>query len=503
MRHFTKEVKIFLLLALLSGCARQVSPEFPDTAHEVTASPLAVGDLRITASSVDTNAGSSAGGAVDGQFGTWWGTNAVGGALRLDPGTTSTVSAVRIAFYKGSSRSATFDLQVTTSATITSTTSWTTVTTRTSSGATNDFQRFVLPAPVSARHLRLVNRGTSTGSATAFTEVAIEGSATTGGTSGWSVKAPAPLKRWESQGLAAEGQLFTFGGFRNTPDIAVYATRESYRFSVASNTWTRIADLPEPITHAGQALDEQRRTIYLAGGFVGNGYTKTNPIVTTAKVWKYDLATNSWSAAPSLPAPRAAGVLVRRGRFLHYFAGTVRTGDSYGGDYNSHWALNLDQPSQGWQRKAPYPLAVNHLSGAVVGETIYGLGGQRSDAETSTNTSAVYAYDPAGDRWTAAGGVAPMPRPLGHAGASTFVRDGRIIVVGGVTNDPQSIRGGREVANVVMYRPDTNRWTELTPLPSPRQSPVADLVSGVMVATTGDGADKAPHDETWTRPWSP
>lgn len=489
------------LVALLVGCAQQ------DRAPAAPPSPrlnaLAQSDLEVTAESDDANAGSSASGAVDGRLDTWWGTNAVGGSIRFDLGRPNTLGAVRIAFYKGTARTASFELQVTTSATVKPDTTWTTVLTGTSSGETNEFQRFVLPQPVKARFVRLVNRGTNVGPVTAFTEVALEGQGEADGgpghSAGWTKKRAAPMKRWESQGLAAQGRLFTFGGYRNAPGIAVNATREAYRYDLNADAWTRLADLPESVTHAGQALDDQAGVIYLAGGFVGNGYSDIDPIVTTAHVWRYDIARDTWSAAPSLPAPRAGGALVRTGRELHFFAGTIRTGDRFGGDYRTHWALNLDRPEEGWQARAPYPIAVNHLAGVALGDTLYGVGGQRSDAEAGGNTGAVYAYDAAQDAWSS---VASMPRPLGHTAASTFARGGRIVVVGGVTNDPKPKNGGREVKNVIEYDPDAKVWRELRELPAGRQSPVAGLVNGLVVVTTGDGDDKSPHDDTWVSPLS-
>jgi hypothetical protein len=86
------------------------------------------------------------------------------------------------------------------------------------------------------------------------------------------------------------------------------------------------------------------------------------------------------------------------------------------------------------------------------------------------------AYDPATNTWTQA---APMPRPIGHITANVFVRNGRIVVVSGLTTNSVKLQ------NVIEYDPATDTWSELTPLPTGRQSPVSGLIGDQIVATCG------------------
>ncbi|AFZ68256.1 ThuA domain-containing protein [Deinococcus peraridilitoris] len=318
--------------------------------------------------------------------------------------------------------------------------------------------------------------------------------AATGGQPGavsWGIMEKAPIARWESQGLGAEGKLFVFGGDKNGV-VPVEATAETYAFDPRSNSWSRLKDMPELVHHAGQALDG--RTVWIAGGFVGSTGIGGG-VSTTANVWKYDIASDTWTAGPKLPAPRGGGALVRLDRELHFFGGAIRTQKEYR-DFPTHWVLNLDNQGAGWKENVqPYPNNVNHMAGAALNGKIYGVGGQKDSQETGGNTASVNVYDPKTGAWTP---VSSMPRALAHVAASTFTRGGRLVVVAGVTNvgTGDGSKGGTDVANVIEYDPIDDKWRELSPLPAPRQSPVAAIVNGQIIVSGGDYLQQ-PYDTTW------
>jgi N-acetylneuraminic acid mutarotase len=288
----------------------------------------------------------------------------------------------------------------------------------------------------------------------------------------WTPRAAAPQAISEAQGLAVNGRLYVFGGFtgglRGTPRSNVY--------DPAADRWTALADMPEALTHAAVAADGT--VIYVAGGFVGN-----HPGPQTNRVWKYDTARNIWSAGPPLPGARGGGALVRLGRNLHFFGGVERdlgNTNIYRRDSPEHWVLNLDNAGAGWKTAAPLPNPRNHLAGVALDGRLYAVGGQRLGDEIAGNQSTVQMYDPATSTWTARAG---LPLPLAHMSSSAVVWNGRIVVAGGVTQN------SAEVADVSEYDPAANVWTALTPLPAARQSPVADVIGGRMIVTTGSLPD--------------
>jgi Kelch motif len=282
----------------------------------------------------------------------------------------------------------------------------------------------------------------------------------------WHTMAPSPITLFEAQGAVVDGRLYVFGGFYNA---STQATQRANVYDPVENAWKPLADLPEKITHAGSATDG--KTIYLAGGFIGD-----HPGGSSRKVWMYDIESDTWEQAPPLPAERGGGALVRLEGELHFFGGGTRVaGGQINRDWPDHWVLQLDGGSE-WTSAAPLPNPRNHIGGAVLNGWIYAVGGQHLEDEQRGNQSSVHAYDPKTDTWTA---VADLPRPLGHISASTVESNGCLFVAGGIT------QGSQEVANVVRYDAENDRWMELTPLPNSRKSPVAGVIENQLIVTTG------------------
>lgn len=305
----------------------------------------------------------------------------------------------------------------------------------------------------------------------------------------WATKTSCPLVRFEAVGGAADGKLFQFSGYY-TGGAKIKATPECDAYDPVTDKWSRLADIPQPISHCGQVADTDdpnHPIFWLAGGFLGD-----HPGPSTTEVWKYDIRNNLWTGGPALPGPRGGGALVKLGRELHYFGGTLRMNGIYQQDFGSHWALDLDSGT-GWRNTtksgqvlADLPNPRNHMGGTVLNGKIYALGGQHLGNQDTTPQSEVDVYDPATNTWSQA---AAMPRPIGHVTANVFVRNGRIVVTTGV--GIQSVK----LANVIEYDAATNTWAELPALPEGRQSPVSGLVGDQMVVTCGL---KGPlRNQTW------
>jgi len=293
----------------------------------------------------------------------------------------------------------------------------------------------------------------------------------------WGDAATAPLPRFEAMGETYDDKLYVFGGFK-TDDITT--TARAHRYDLASDKWTEIAPVPVPLTHAGTTSDG--RYIYLAGGFVGDWKGASTPV--SRKVYRYDAETNTWSNILQLPQPRAAGALVRVGRFLHFFGGM----DQNTRDRGEHWMLDLRRPNV-WRVGAPMPNPRNHLGYALVGEKIYAIGGQHQLDEVYGNEADVDAFDVVAGTWSQ---VAALPQPRSHTHNSTIVIGGkRLVTVGGSGNDHQTL------TDLLEYDPIGNKWFSIGAMPGARSAAVAKIVANHIVITGGTTADISPKTDTW------
>ena len=293
----------------------------------------------------------------------------------------------------------------------------------------------------------------------------------------WQAAANSPVARLEASAVTVGGKMYVFGGYdQDNPNWL--ASKETDAFDPASNTWTRLADIPEGLTHIGAATDG--RYIYAAGGYVSN-YVSGQQTFATSDVWRYDTQTNQWTAFVSLPQPRAAGGLVLLGSQLHYIEGT----DQNRAARTDHWALDLTAASPQWIASTPLPFSRNHITANVLNGKIYAIGGQplNDDAAPAADLLMWDPTNPSG--WQT---LANLPQPRSHAVSDVI--DGQIVVADGA--------GPGEVIlnSVVAYNPLTNAWsTLLDPVPEARLNPAGALVDGRLVITTGWWSGL--RSETW------
>ncbi|RPH69375.1 MAG: kelch repeat-containing protein [Myxococcaceae bacterium] len=286
----------------------------------------------------------------------------------------------------------------------------------------------------------------------------------------WTTLEDRPLGTSEGQGAVVNGKLYTFGGF-DWSKACCTPWRYAFVYDLATDTWSRLADMPEGVTHAGVATDGT--DVFWVGGFVEDA-SRTFQVFGTVHAWRYRVATNTYEALPDLPDRRGGGTLTYLDGKLHFIGGL-----SYGqaSDTNQHWVLDVAGGATAWTSAAPLPTPRNHLGSAVVGGKIYVIGGQHGHDEGLVTVPDVEIYDPGTDTWTRG---ASMPRARSHITGGTFPFRDRIVVISG------EIANGRSISDVTAYDPIANAWSELTPLPAPRFSGVGGPIGNGFVYTTGD-----------------
>jgi len=294
--------------------------------------------------------------------------------------------------------------------------------------------------------------------------------------------------RSEAQGAVVGTKLYVFGGYERVADGSLDAFRDAQVYDLGTNTWQLKAPMPEAITHAAIVVDGA--TIWLLGGYLGDV-----PHLSTSHVWKYNTNTNTWSAGPSLPAPRAGGGAALLGRKLHFYGGALQlAGQNTVTDHSDHYVLDLGASNPRWTRAAALPNPRNHMAGLALNGKAYAIGGQHEGSEGTANQAQVDVYDPGSNTWKRA---ANMPSPKGHISASTFVVGRQIVMIGGSTNNDIN---GAPSADVLIFDPKANVWLRMPSLPEARKTPVAGMIGGNLVVATGLGSSdawKALKPNTW------
>jgi N-acetylneuraminic acid mutarotase len=292
----------------------------------------------------------------------------------------------------------------------------------------------------------------------------------------WTSAAPCPVPRFEAMGVVLDGELWVMGGFLSTE---LNVTRRIDVYDPRTDSWRLGAELPGAETHAGVANVDN--DFVLVGGFVGNVLNR----ITTANVWRWTAATESWSAGPDLPTPRAGVAMALLGSELHVAGGLAQDGNT---DSAEHVVLNF-AGSNAWASAAPLPVPRNHGGGAASGGMFFAIAGRHGWDEVGGDEPLLDAFDPAQGRWQTR---APMPLGRSEIGAATVVlADGRLLVVGG------SVPGLLPSDDVLVYDPQRDAWSKLPLLPQSLKGVVAARIDDKIIVTTGSPTSIDPSGVTY------
>jgi N-acetylneuraminic acid mutarotase len=193
----------------------------------------------------------------------------------------------------------------------------------------------------------------------------------------------------------------------------------------------------------------------------------------------YTIATNSWSLGSAAPGPASA-----EGTAVAHGGSVYALGGRGGaGNDNNRYTPATDT----WTTLAPMPTARDGLGAAVVGDAIFAIGGRAQTAgpcSDATPLATVERYDINTDTWTT---VAPLPTPRSDVGV--IAHGGKIYVIGGCTG-----LGSGTVSNEVdIYHPTTNTWTLGAPLPTARAAFYGIGIKGDRIYVIGgEDASAAP-----------
>ena len=292
----------------------------------------------------------------------------------------------------------------------------------------------------------------------------------------WTSTSSLPQGKSEAFGTVVGNDLYIFGGY---VDSTYVPSTKAYKYDVTTHTWSQIGNLPVGTSQAGVAADS--RFIYFAGGYTNNG--NGGQTFATRAVYAYDTLNKRYEPLPDLPSARGPGGLALVGQTLYFIGGS----DSSRNDVATVWSLDLTNAAVGWQTEASLPHAENRLGVAALDGKIYAVGGQTSYDNNAVARNSLYRYDPRSNTWTT---LHNLPLAVAHNNASVFTAGGKIFSVGGQGS------GLATLSNVIAYDPTTDAWTNFTSIPAPRFSIVTGVTADNTLIATG-GYDSTFQTQTY------
>ena len=235
-------------------------------------------------------------------------------------------------------------------------------------------------------------------------------------TNRWSARAKLPLALSNTNGVGViVGKLYLSGGFFETPEGSGWHPGLNV-YDPATNSWAKKADMPKRFGQGVTGVINGK--LYVLSGICNNCGAER----VTRRLYRYDPATNVWTALAWAPNPHVLGAgAVINGKF-YVAGGQLPTGASNKLDV-------YDPATNRWRTLAPMPTARYGVAGTALGNKLYVIGA--SNVDPGEHQNQVEAYDPLTNTWST---KTPMPGAgRGDLAAGTVTYQGRshIVVVGG------------------------------------------------------------------------
>ena len=131
----------------------------------------------------------------------------------------------------------------------------------------------------------------------------------------WHQGAPLPVPGDHLAAASDRDYLYAVGGRKFTPNNNTDVVQ---RYEPATNRWTTLAALPEPLSGAG--------AVVVGGRLLVTSGENTTTVVPTVRAYDLTDSTGAWTALPSLPEGRHGLAVAAVGNTLYAIGGSTRPG---------------------------------------------------------------------------------------------------------------------------------------------------------------------------------
>lgn len=190
----------------------------------------------------------------------------------------------------------------------------------------------------------------------------------------------------------------------------------------------------------------------------------------------FDLATGEWYEGAPLPEPRHHAAIAVTDDTLFIIGGFT---SGFWNPSSDVFAYNPDLNQ--WSQKSSMPTPRGALAAGIVDGKLFAIGGANKKNFRLINTNANEMYDPESDQWTS---LAPLPTPRDHLTVSSF--NGKIYAIGGRIN----VNYNQNLDSNEVFNPETNSWSELSPLPTARSGITSQVLFGNIFVLGGESEEK-------------
>lgn len=286
-----------------------------------------------------------------------------------------------------------------------------------------------------------------------------------------------PTARGEFGTAVVNGKIYVIGGVnQNNQPLNIVE-----EYNPLTSQWT--SKMAMPTARSGFAIAVYDNRIYIIGGSVGNGFVGNNEV--------YDPAANSWTTKASMQTPRTDLTASLVNGQIYLIGGKMYSNQA---PFYTETALNevYDPVKDEWSTKSAVPSPVEGYASAVLGNSIYIIGGSKVHAGTgSAFSNSNQVYDPATDQWSIAASL-----PVASSYASAAVTQGNmakeaIYYIGGYTGNQYS-------SQVRIYTPENNSWSTAEDMPTARAYLGVAVVNDLIYAIGGFNGEWLSINELYT-----
>ncbi len=232
----------------------------------------------------------------------------------------------------------------------------------------------------------------------------------------WSRLPDAPIRREYTRGTVAGDALFLFGGGNQykgqNPAYRVHGDCAMLDLSQSPPAWSLHSKLQVPRTHT--SVGHLADLLVVAGGneydFAEKGYSR-NTIRNTTEIFDLSNPQRGWQQSAPLPGTgRGWSASIIAKKRLYLFGGL--TWNEAGEIKGIRETLVFDADQQRWQQKTPAPLAVSGWEAASYADRFALLAGGVVRPENKRDNSIIWSdliwgYDTQTDRWLRVNGKLP------------------------------------------------------------------------------------------------